>query len=88
MAQRVNKLAQSLKELHLAVSSDEAYKRAQEILLGSFTQKDVKTEKIVEEKTLNELMGKTQETKEKIVEEIIIDSVPKESDGKKSPENK
>lgn len=91
IAQRVNKLAHSLKELHLAVSSDEAYKRAQEIILGSFVQKDqkedVQKENVVEEKTLSELMGETKEAvKEKIVEEIIIDSAPKESD-EQTPKN-
>ncbi len=40
-AERVNKLAASLKELHLAGSTEEAYARAKEIILG--TSGDEKT---------------------------------------------
>lgn len=57
MAERVNKLAQSLKDLHLAATMEEAYHRAEEILCGSSEQN--------EEKTLKELMTAP-------VEEIII----------------
>ncbi len=50
MAERVNKLARSLKDLHLASTFEEAYLRAEEILSGSSQQNS-------DEKTLGELMS-------------------------------
>lgn len=35
VAEKINQLAKSLKDLHLAASQEEAYNRAKEIILGS-----------------------------------------------------
>lgn len=74
MAERVNKLARSLKDLHLASTFEEAYKRAEEILSGNAQQDSG-------EKTLNELMAaQTPIVKKEVVglnapvEEIFIES--------------
>jgi len=63
-AERVNKLARSLKDFHLAATMEEAYKRAEEIIAGSTKDND--------EKTLNELMGANGGFVNAPVEEIII----------------
>ena len=78
MAERVNKLARSLKDLHLATTFDEAYKRAEEILAGSASQNN-------DEKTLNELMEPlpSQQKSPELntpVEEIFIEPEKKASD--------
>lgn len=77
MAERVNKLARSLKELHLAATAEEAYTRAEEILLGNNKpQQDEKKD----DKTLNELMNEGKRQQESLpeknapVEEIIIEN--------------
>lgn len=74
MAERVNKLARSLKDLHLASTFEEAYKRAEEILSGNAPQDSG-------EKTLNELMASQSPIIKKEVaglnapvEEIFIES--------------
>jgi len=79
MAERVNKLARSLKDLHLAASYDEAQKRAEEILFGTAQPQSASSD---QEKTLGELMGEqavqpqAQPVKEAgvQVEEIIIEA--------------
>jgi len=85
MAERVSKLARSLKDLHLSTSMDEAYVRAQEILLGNSASK----ENVFQEKTLNEIMAKKEESQapEKVViEEIIIDSNKETNSVEQKPE--
>jgi hypothetical protein len=47
--ERINQLAKNLKDLHLAASSEEAYERAKEIILGTDTQG--------QEKSVKELMA-------------------------------
>lgn len=65
MAERVNALARSLKELHLVASNEEAYARAEEILLGSANKTNAVGQELPREKTLNELMGETNQTADK-----------------------
>ncbi len=47
-AERINQLAKSLKDLHLAATMEEAYERAKQIILGTSTQG--------QEKSIKELM--------------------------------
>ncbi len=62
-AEKISQLAKNLKDLHLASSSEEAYERAREIILGTATQG--------QEKSIREMMqeaGVTQEDLERAKE--------------------
>ncbi len=62
-AEKISQLAKNLKDLHLASSSEEAYERAKEIILGTATQG--------QEKSIKEMMleaGVTQEDLQKAKE--------------------
>ena len=62
-AERISALAKSLKDLHLAATTEEAYNRAREILLGA---KKEQAADFKMEQTIGELMKDDQEEKEKL----------------------
>ena len=66
-AERISALAKSLKDLHLAATSEEAYNRAREILLGAKKEQaaDFQTDE-----TINKLLGVEEKAKEEIKEEV------------------
>jgi hypothetical protein len=62
-AERINALAKSFKDLHLATTTEEAYARAKEIILG--TKKEQAADFTMEQ-TIGELMHSDREEKEKL----------------------
>jgi len=62
-AERISALAKSLKDLHLAATTEEAYNRAREILLGA---KKEQAADFTTEETIGNLLKNEEEEKEKL----------------------
>jgi hypothetical protein len=78
-AEKISQLAKNLKDLHLATSTEEAYERAREIILGTATQgqeksiKEMMQEAGVTQKDLQkakELLKKEEEELHKLKKEL------------------
>jgi len=69
-AKKVNKLAQNLKELHMAASMEEATERAKEIIIGSRSD---------DKKSIKELMDELDEEKQDLKKDKkLLDKAEKE----------
>jgi len=85
-AERINTLAKSLKDLHLVATTEEAYNRAREILLGAKKEQaaDFKTDE-----TISKLLGVEEKAKEEIKEEVADakkDAAKQEAESKETEE--
>ena len=88
-AERISALAKSLKDLHLAATSEEAYARAREILLGVKKEQtaDFKTSETVGELMKDEIeQKKKQEELKKTVGGLEVYEKQKEAEAKETEE--
>ncbi len=66
-AEKINKLAKSMKELHLSATMEEAYERAKEIILGS-VQLEKSAKEVVKDAGLAQECGEESQEEKVILE--------------------